>query len=558
MIKKNNITVVIFLFSLTILIISLGGWIAYSTDEQKPDYYFEINKNMSVFGKVYEEITNRYVEVIEPEKFMKAGIYGMLETLDPYTVFIEKEENEELQIITHGKYGGVGMRISKRGDYPSVVEPPFDGTPSAKAGIREGDQIIEVDGVNTKELSVSDTANKLRGKPGTDVSVKIQRIGENTVLEFRLIREEIKVEEITYSDIIKDDIGYIRLAHFSRDAGQQMRDAIVALKEKGMEKLILDLRGNPGGLLESAVSVADNFLAKGNKIVATKGKAAGTNKEYISENDPIWGTAPLAVLVDTISASASEIVAGAIQDLDRGIIIGSPTFGKGLVQTVIPINKETALKITTAKYYIPSGRLIQKPQIYEDPDVLLSNNFAQDSTAVFRTLNGRSVRGSGGIIPDVRIKPEQMPLVVRHLIMKSMFFNFSLEYAAKHPDLDPSFTIEDGVIDEFKTFLHNKNFSYKTPEEMNLEEIKEIIEERGYTAESTKPISDLQHVLDRQKEQDFDANLDIIKMYLKSEIVGKLWGTAARVKVGLEKSDEVAKAIEILSNESAYNKMLNN
>ena len=558
MFNKRNISIVAFLSLLIILTISFGGWIAYKTDTQKPDYYFEINKNMSVFGKVYEEITNRYVEIIDPEKFMKAGIYGMLERLDPYTVFIEKEENDELQIITHGKYGGVGMRISKRGDYPTVVEPPFDGTPSAKAGIREGDQIIEVDNEDTKGLSVSQTANRLRGKPGTDVFIKIRRIGEPNVLEFRLIREEIKVEEITFADIVKDDIGYIRLAHFSRNVGEQMHDSIAELKQKGMKKLILDLRGNPGGLLESAVSVADNFISKGEKIVATKGKAMGTNKEYKAASDPIWGVEPLVVLVDTISASASEIVAGAIQDLDRGIILGSPTFGKGLVQTVIPINNQTALKITTAKYYIPSGRLIQKPDIYKDNKVLLSSNFSEDSTKIFKTINGRTVKGSGGIVPDIRIEPKLMPLVIRHLIMKSMFFNFSLEYAAEHPNLSKEFEVGDEILNEFKAFLKNKDFSYKSPEERGLDDIKKIIDERGYSNETSESISKLEKIFDEQKNLDFNKNLDFIKLYLKSEIAGKLWGTSAKVRINLDKSDEVNRAIDLLTNETEYYKILNN
>jgi len=558
MFNKRNISIVAFLSLLIILTISFGGWIAYKTDTQKPDYYFEINKNMSVFGKVYEEITNRYVEIIDPEKFMKAGIYGMLERLDPYTVFIEKEENDELQIITHGKYGGVGMRISKRGDYPTVVDPPFDGTPSAKAGIREGDQIIEVDNEDTKGLSVSQTANRLRGKPGTDVFIKIRRIGEPNVLEFRLIREEIKVEEITFADIVKDDIGYIRLAHFSRNVGEQMHDSIAELKQKGMKKLILDLRGNPGGLLESAVSVADNFISKGEKIVATKGKAMGTNKEYKAASDPIWGVEPLVVLVDTISASASEIVAGAIQDLDRGIILGSPTFGKGLVQTVIPINNQTALKITTAKYYIPSGRLIQKPDIYKDNKVLLSSNFSEDSTKIFKTINGRTVKGSGGIVPDIRIEPKLMPLVIRHLIMKSMFFNFSLEYAAEHPNLSKEFEVGDEILNEFKAFLKNKDFSYKSPEERGLDDIKKIIDERGYSNETSESISKLEKIFDEQKNLDFNKNLDFIKLYLKSEIAGKLWGTSAKVRINLDKSDEVNRAIDLLTNETEYYKILNN
>jgi len=552
MLTKKQATTAVFFAVLVALVVVFSGWIAHKADSPKPDYYFNVSKNIDVFGKVYEEITNRYVEVIDPEKFMRAGIYGMLRTLDPYTVFYEKDENAELQITIYGKYGGVGMSISKRDGWPTVIEHPFDGTPAAKAGIRVGDRIIEVDSMVTKDLSISETANRLRGEPGTDVAIKIERIGEG-VLEFRLIRAEIKIEEISYAGIIKDNIGYIRLGHFSRNVGNQIYRAIADLKEQGMQSLILDLRGNPGGLLESAVAVADNFIEKGQVIVSTKGKLSSTNQSYKATTEPIWGTEPLIILVDTVSASASEIVAGAIQDLDRGLVVGSPTFGKGLVQTVVPINKETALKITTAKYYIPSGRLIQKPDVYEDSNVLLSENQADaDSNTVYRTASGRIVHGSGGIVPDVRVGQTKLPIMIIQMIRNSMFFNFSLEFATAHSNLKRGFEVDQQMLDEFKNFLKNKNFEFKTEEEFELEKLEKIIQEEGYKSEVESVINELKKTINLRKEKEFDKNIDLIKSYLKEEISAKLWGTQAKVEASFDFSPEIQKALEILSNNDSY------
>ena len=554
--KPKQMTSYIVVVALVVSAIVFGGWIAKKADAAKPDYYMAISRSMSTFGKVYEEITKRYVEDVDPEKFMQAGIEGMLNTLDPYTVFIEKEDRSELQIMTRGKYGGVGMRISKRDGWPTVAEPPFENTPSQKAGIREGDKIIEVDSVSTKDLSISETAARLRGKPGTAVHIKIRRIGVERPLEFRLIRAEIKVEEITYSGFITDDIGYIRLAHFSRNVGAQMAHEISKLKAQGMKKLILDLRGNPGGLLESAVEVADNFFDKGTKIVSTKGKFANTDRDYKAERNPVWGTEPLVVLVDTMSASASEIVAGAIQDHDRGLIIGNPTFGKGLVQTVVPISNEAALKITTAKYYIPSGRLIQKPHFYHDEKVLMSVA-KPDSSKVFTTDSGREVKGNGGIQPDIRVERRQLPRIVIEMIMKSMFFNFSLEYTATHSDLPRNFEVDDQILSDFKAFLTEKNFIHRTEEDELVKELKDVIKKKGYDGDAKAAMAQLESVIERQKQDDFEEGLDYIKMYIKSEIAAKLWGTAAKVEATFTSSPAIQKAIEVLSADDQYYAILN-
>ena len=555
---KKQLTSFIFVSLLIVLTVIFGGWIANKSDVSKPDYYYKVNANLEKFTKVYEEITKKYIEDVDPDEFIDAGIYGMLNTLDPYTMYIEKEGNSELKIMTRGKYGGVGMRISKRDSWPTVVEPPFSGTPSAKAGIREGDRIIEVDSVVTKDLSISETAGHLRGKPGTAVNIKISRIGVEDNLEFRLIRAEIKVEEITYSGLIDDKIGLIRLAHFSRNVGAQIQREILELKKQGMEKLILDLRGNPGGLLESAVNVADNFIEDGKTVVYTKGKFSNSNRNYTARKNPVWGSEPLIVLVDTSSASASEIVAGAIQDLDRGLIVGSPTFGKGLVQTVIPINSESALKVTTAKYYIPSGRLIQKPNYFKNEKVLMSSwNDDYDSTAVFKTASGRVVQERGGIYPDIRVKRKKIPMIGIQMIMQSMFFNFSLEYTADNPELEKGFEVDSKMLAEFKAFLKEKDFKYKTREDAQLKKMKKLAKENEFEEEAESAFASLQEIFDKKKEKDYEEGLEFIKLYIKAEIAAKLWGSAAKVEVKLDSSPAIQKALEIFSNDEQYYAVLN-
>jgi len=559
--KKQYLSFTLVLALIAFAII-FGGWVAKETNVSKPDYYFEIDKNLKLFGKVYEEIATRYVEEIDPEKFMKSGINGMLRQLDPYTVFIEQEGNSELQIMTKGKYGGVGMRIAKREGWPTVVEPPFEGTPAARAGIREGDKIIEVNGKSTEALTITETAHRLRGDIGTEVHIKISRVGEEKPLEFRLIRAEIKVSDVSYAGFIKDKTGYIRLGHFSRFAGKQVHDSIAVLKSQGMESLIFDLRGNPGGLLEAAVQVAENFINKGDMIVYTKGRASGTNVEYRSKEMPVWGDKPLVILVDEYSASASEIVAGAVQDLDRGLIIGAPTFGKGLVQTVIPLTRQgTSLKITTAKYYIPSGRLIQKPDFLRSKEILWGYDSRKDTTKEeeedeFFTASKRKVHGKGGIVPDIKVDSNEISPLIANLIMKSMFFNFALEYASDHQHLKRDFVVNENMISDFKKFLKSKDFTYKTRAEIKIEELEQVIKEEKYSEVVQSALEQLKSSIDEAKEQDFKRDLDLIKWNLKTEIAAKLWGTPGKYDVEFQWHTEIKKAIEVLSNQSEYFSLL--
>lgn len=550
-----------------VVLITISGLISNWVSAYSPDYYHEIQKNIQLFGRVYQEISKKYVEEVDPNEFMRAGINGMLATLDPYTVLVEKEDNAELQIMSSGKYGGLGMRIGLRSNWPTVVEPPFAGTPALKAGIREGDRIIQVDGVSTKGKSISEVANMLRGEIGSEVFLKIRREGEKEPIEFRLIRAEIVVTDIVYTGMIQDGLGYIRLRHFSRNAGKDIERAIRDLKKQGLEALILDLRSNPGGLLEAAVSVSENFIEKGKPIVSTEGRVKGSVQEYHSERDPVLEDMPLIVLVNGYSASASEIVAGAVQDLDRGVIVGSNTFGKGLVQTVVPVTGEAALKITTAKYLIPSGRSIQDPTKYmrnaDGHDVMLdedsqSNNGSTSSEEekVYHTAGGRKVYAGHGITPDVVVQEDTLRTFQMQLLRKTMPFQFAVVYAVQHPELPKEFEVTPAMLREFEQFLKEKEFEYKSEVEEALHEIEKTARDDDYYASISASVEDLRNEILTQKEREFERSEEFIREQLEQEISAKLWGTKAEIEAGFDSDDVLQEAIGILSDAPRYRAIL--
>jgi len=519
---------------------------------QSSDVYRVISKNLTVLGEIYKRISTNYVDKIDPDKFFKAGIQGMLNTLDPYTNYIEKEDKSQLQILTDGKYEGVGMMLNYRNNVVTVAEPPFLGTPAARAGIREGDQIIKVDTLWTKDLGFSKTSMHIRGPAGSEVTLTIRREGEPQLLKFTLIREPIKVEDLVYAGEIGDGIGYLKLTRFSRNVGPDIAQAIQRMGTDNLKGLILDLRSNPGGMLKSAVDVADLFLPKGKVIVSTKGRVRQSNKEFLSLTNPVYGEKPLIILTNGLSASASEIVAGAIQDHDRGIVVGDTTFGKGLVQTLFPMSRETALKITTAKYYTPSGRCIQKRH-YSSWE-----SFESDSLKHFATDNGRVVKAGGGIAPDVYVAPRLVSDYVVALRRRSLFFNFAVHYANTKNKVDKSVEITPEILNEFRNYIKEKSFNYELPIERNLKAFRKEAVSDKLGQDLLNRIDVLEAAIEKSKERFFDTSINDIKLILQQELASKFFGTKQSIEIGINGDPVVQKAVEILLKPDQYKSLLKN
>ena len=535
--------------------VSLSLSLLLTGSVRSSDIYKSIEKNLPLFETIYKEVTKQYVDQVEPERFLRAGIDGMLNTLDPYTIYIEeREERHRLQVITHGKYGGVGLLLNFRNNFVTVGEPPFLGTPAARAGIREGDRIIRVDDTPATDMDFDETARMIRGPAGSEVKLTIQREGEPKPLVFKLIREQIKLEDIRYADLIGDGIGYILLTRFSRNARPEMISAIERMKAQGMKSIILDLRSNPGGLLDAAVQISDLFLPKGTQIVSTRGRTKASMNSFKSASDPIVGDLPLVVLVNRISASASEIVAGAVQDHDRGVVLGDTTFGKGLVQTVVPLSATSALKITTAKYYTPSGRSIQRAQYSTWSDTTAAD---EEMKKIYTTRSGRPLHSSGGIAPDIYIPPNRVSDLVIDLRRKSQFFNFAVHFVnSKHGEKETTELDDAFLLEQFRAYLDEKGYTYSHPLENNLAALKKEASEAGYQPSFIRDIEQLESSLSHIEDEMYSrSDRDILRL-LHTEIASKQFSLKRGVEINLEADPVVQKAREILANPSRYAGML--
>ncbi|HTX19501.1 MAG TPA: S41 family peptidase [Bacteroidota bacterium] len=520
------------------------------------DLYLSINKNIDLFGQVYKEVSTSYVDEIDPAKFMQAGIDGMLETLDPYTVFYGDHEGEEIDLITHGEYGGVGISIGVRDGYITVIAP-MEGYAAQKQGIRAGDRIVEINGEKIFNMNPDSVRSRVRGEPGTVVKMKIEREGEKQPLEFALVREVIQVNNVSYSGYLDNGIGYIRLDRFARRAGDEVREAIKELKAKGNPRgIILDLRNNPGGLLEAAVDIVSDFNPKGSTVVTTRGRQSDDEKMYTVDADPIAGDIPLAVLINRNSASASEIVAGAIQDLDRGIIVGTRSFGKGLVQTITQLGYNASLKITTARYYTPSGRSIQEiDYMHKNKDGVFL--VTPDSLRhEFSTAHGRKFLDAGGIAPDSLVNEPEPSALYTELIRKAMFFNFATHYVAQHPTGDGDFNVTDGIMKEFEEYLKQEKFEFNDEADRKLVELRDVLEKEHYSSTAVETLGELQKQLDAEKATAFSRHKDELREELRQEIVGRYTGERGRIKASLLTDLQVQTAAKLLGAKKAYVAML--
>jgi carboxyl-terminal processing protease len=517
--------------------------------------FFSVKKNIEVFGRVYKEIATHYVDRVDPDRFMQAGIDGMLESLDPYTVYIEQGEGDEVDLLTNGKYGGIGVTIGVRDGGVRVISV-MDGYSAQRSGIVPGDRIIGVDGVSVEEKEPNEVRNLTRGEPGTSVTLTVQREGEPAPLEFVLLREEIKLKNVTYADFVEPGIGYIRLERFSRLAGEEVRQALKDLKIRGdLKAVILDVRGNPGGLLDAAVEVVSKFVPRGSLVVSTKGRSSDSDKEYRSQEEPVLGMLPLVVLTDRSSASASEIVAGGIQDLDRGLVIGTRTFGKGLVQTVLPLDYGSQLKMTTARYYTPSGRCIQEiDYIHRDSNGVFAKT-PDSLKKVFKTRGGRMVYEHGGITPDSVVDQADPGPMVRELHRKGMFFKFATTHRATHPE-DSSGTVTPAMLKDFDAFLKNEQFEFQEDTQSKVKDLRTQATTYRYGEDVLRELDLLAAALEKEQERAFERYAGQIQDELEIELAGRLHGERGRIRASFPSDVQLNAAIGIVKNQKAYSRQL--
>jgi carboxyl-terminal processing protease len=515
------------------------------------DDFFALKKNFTIFGKVYEELATGYVDPLDAEQMMRTGIDAMLGTLDPYTVFIDEADNDDINILTRGRYGGVGLSIGQRAGRLVVLQP-IEGYSASEQGIRTGDVVLAVDGVSTDGFDSEDLSNVLRGEPGTTVSVTIQRDGEPAPLEFVLTRSRIQLKNVSYSGRAGDGIGFIRLERFTRNAGQDVAEAIRSLEGDGaLRGLVLDLRGNPGGLLEEAVAVSGLFLPANSVVVSTRGRAPETERVFRSQGPPLAPDLPLVVLVDGSSASASEIVAGALQDHDRAVVIGERTFGKGLVQVIRPLPYNTSLKLTTSKYYIPSGRSIQSIAYTRDGNGSRATAVPDSLRRAFTTAGGRTVHDGLGIEPDEIVSLGEVSELEEALVRRAAFFLFAGHYYTSRGPAGADFAVTDEVLRAFRTWLDEQDFAYTTRAEHALESLAGDLERAGY-GDAGGQLSAVRSAITAEKDADFQRHAPRLRERLRREIISRSLAETAQVEASFRDDVQLGRALALLADAPAY------
>jgi len=540
------------------LIIATGSLTLMSFDDGT-DNYFEISKNLDIFATLFREVNMYYVDETNPGDMMKTAIDGMLEDLDPYTNYIPESEIEDHRFMTTGQYGGIGALVRQKGDYIYISEP-YEGKPAQKAGLQAGDALLEVDGKSVKGKNTADVVKMLKGVPNTKVNIKVKREGTEDALSFSVMREEIKINNVPYYGMIDDKTGYIKLTGFTDDAGKEVKDALAELKSKyNAQSVILDLRDNPGGLLREAINISNVFCEKGQEVVSTRGKVKEWDKSYKALNAPVDTEIPLVVLVSRGSASASEIVSGTMQDLDRGVIVGQRSFGKGLVQTTRPLSYNAQVKITTSKYYIPSGRCIQALDYTHRNDDGSVGKVPDSLITPFKTKNGRVVYDGGGVNPDFKTPIHKYSQILQSLVLKSLIFDYATQYKLKHPSIVAAkdFKLTDAEYDEFVAWLADKEYDYTTKSEDLLKQLKSVAEKEKYFDAAAIEFTALKDKMTHDKKSDLYKFKVEIQEFLESEIVSRYYYQKGKIENGFKYDVEVKEALAILGDKARYNGILN-
>ncbi|MCB0488949.1 MAG: S41 family peptidase [Cyclobacteriaceae bacterium] len=519
--------------------------------------YFDIAKSLDIFATLFKEVNAYYVDEIDPKDLVDKGISGMLESLDPYTDYIAEEDAEDFSIQTTGQYAGIGALIGNINN-KIVITNPYLGFPANKAGLRVGDEIIQVDGINVEGKTTSQVSTLLKGKPNTSIKLEIRRPGQEQPIAFNIARQKIKLSNVVYSGIVKENVGYIKLDDFTPGAAKEVEAAVVDLKSKGARALILDLRDNPGGLLYEAVNIVNIFIPKGLEVVSTKGKIKDWNKTYVSLNNPVDTTTPLAVLTSGGSASASEIVAGALQDYDRAILVGQRTFGKGLVQTTRPLSYNGQLKVTTAKYYIPSGRCIQALDYSHRNEDGSVDRVADSLKSEFLTKGGRKVYDGGGLDPDVKVDEERISPATIQLITSGLIFDYATIYCTNHADIkiDDSFVLSDDDYKKFGEWLKEKKFTFSSELEERMNDLIEVAKKERSYDELVSQLTTLEKQIEQNRSKDLNRYKPEISRVLSEEIAFHAGLIKARVELSFRNDNELNEAARFLHEQDRYTSLL--
>lgn len=518
--------------------------------------YFEVAKSLDIFATLFKEVNAYYVDEVEPEKLVRKGIDAMLESLDPYTDYISEDEMESFRISTTGQYGGVGAMIGIINN-KVVITQPYKGFPAYKSGINVGDELIEIDGKNVQGKRTSEVSTLLKGQPKTAVEIKVRRYGKKDDLVFKVTREKINVSNVAHYGLIGSDIAYIRLDDFTPGASYEVADALIELKEKGAKKLILDLRENPGGLLHEAVNIVSLFIPKGMEVVSTKGKVDEWNKIYKTLNNPLDTQIPMVVLTSEGSASASEIVAGTLQDYDRAVLIGGKTFGKGLVQTTRPLSYNAQLKVTTAKYYIPSGRCIQALDYTHRKEDGTVVRIADSLKVQYKTKNGRLVYDGGGLDPDITVEDHYIGTITSELVDSGLIFEYATRYCGENekPASLSGFSLSDKEYDSFVKWLKTQNFNYTTSLERNTQQLIETAKNERVYPDLEIYLDGLRNKIEANKSSDYVRFKSEIKDLMEQQIAFHYDLEAGRAQIGLSRDEDIIAAKKVLKDTSAYYKI---
>jgi carboxyl-terminal processing protease len=539
------------------LALVIGGYVGFAFADKDDDHLFEISKNMEIFGTLFQQLNKLYVDEPKPGALMKTGIDAMLGSLDPYTNYISAEEIEDYRYQTSGEYGGIGAQVRQIGDQ-FYISQPYEGFAAQKAGVKAGDIILEINGNVCKGKTYEELGKLLKGIPNTSVKLKVERAGELKPLEFNIVRDEVKVKNVPYSTMLENNVGYIRLTGFMDGAANEVREALLDLKQKGATSIVLDERENPGGLLREAVGIVNLFVDKGQLVVVMKGRVKEWDKQYKTEATPVDLQIPLVVMVNAWSASASEIVAGALQDLDRAVIVGQRSFGKGLVQQTLPLTYGSLFKVTVAKYYTPSGRCVQSIDYsHRNADGTLTR-FNDSLITAFKTKNGRTVWDGLGVIPDLEVADRKYSVLTDSLLAKNLLFYYATTYAQKHPAIDRSekFRLSDAEYDEFVAWVKTKDYNYVSREEKDLLDYKKHAEKNNSFAMASPEYNALLKKVEAGKADDFTEFKTEIKVLLESEIASRYYYESGRVAASLKDDPDLKKATEILLDPKGWKSIL--